>query len=430
MQVSVENTGKLARRLEVQIPAERVNQEISDRLKRIGKTARLNGFRPGKAPLTVIRQQFGAQVHREVIGDLLQSSFAEAVTQKQLNPAGNPQIEPQSLGEGDGLRYVATFEVFPEVQLAPIENLKIERTVAAVTDTDVDTMIERLRSERPVYSAVDRPAVDTDRVTVDFEGSIDGVPFPGGKGDGVPVVLGQKRMLPEIENGLVGVKAGEDKEVSLLFPADYRATELAGKTAIFKIHVKSVEASALPALDEEFFKALGVESGGLDKLKADVADNLNRELSQNLRARVKQAVLEALLAANTVELPTSLVESQIQEMQLEAMRRAGTQDVTQAPPREPFEEPARRRVSLGLILNEIVKQSGITLDQARVTARLNEMAGSYGDPEALLRAYRQNANAMRQIENLVLEDQVVDNVLSRAQVSELNSSFKDVMQLA
>lgn len=430
MQVSVENTGKLARRLEVQIPAERVNQEISDRLKRIGKTARLNGFRPGKAPLTVIRQQFGAQVHREVIGDLLQSSFAEAVTQKQLNPAGNPQIEPQSLGEGDGLRYVATFEVFPEVQLAPIENLKIERTVAAVTDTDVDAMIERLRSERPVYSAVDRPAVDTDRVTVDFEGSIDGVPFPGGKGDGVPVVLGQKRMLPEIENGLVGVKAGEDKEVSLLFPADYRATELAGKTAIFKIHVKSVEASALPALDEEFFKALGVESGGLDKLKADVADNLNRELSQNLRARVKQAVLEALLAANTVELPTSLVESQIQEMQLESMRRAGTQDVTQAPPREPFEEPARRRVSLGLILNEIVKQSGITLDQARVTARLNEMAGSYGDPEALLRAYRQNANAMRQIENLVLEDQVVDNVLSRAQVSELNSSFKDVMQLA
>jgi trigger factor len=277
---------------------------------------------------------------------------------------------------------------------------------------------------------VDRPAVDTDRVTVDFEGSVDGVPFPGGKGDGVPVVLGQKRMLPEIENGLLGVKAGEDKEVSLTFPADYRATELAGKTAIFKIHVKSVEASALPALDEEFFKALGVESGGLDKLKADVADNLNRELSQNLRARVKQAVLEALLAANTVELPNSLVESQIQEMQLEAMRRAGTQDVTQAPPREPFEEPARRRVSLGLILNEIVKQSGITLDQARVTARLNEMAGSYGDPEALLRAYRQNANAMRQIENLVLEDQVVDNVLSRAQVSELNSSFKDVMQLA
>ncbi len=430
MQVSVENTGKLARRLEVQIPAERVNQEISDRLKRIGKTARLNGFRPGKAPLTVIRQQFGAQVHREVIGDLLQSSFAEAVTQKQLNPAGNPQIEPQSLGDGDGLRYVATFEVFPEVQLAPIENIKIERTVAAVTDADVDTMIERLRSERPVYSAVDRPAVDTDRVTVDFEGSVDGVPFPGGKGDGVPVVLGQKRMLPEIENGLLGVKAGEDKEVSLTFPADYRATELAGKTAIFKIHVKSVEASALPALDEEFFNALGVESGGLDKLKADVADNLNRELSQNLRARVKQAVLEALLAANTVELPKSLVESQIQEMQLEAMRRAGTQDVTQAPPREPFEEPARRRVSLGLILNEIVKQSAITLDQARVTARLNEMAGSYGDPEALLRAYRQNANAMRQIENLVLEDQVVDNVLSRAQVSELNSSFKDVMQLA
>jgi trigger factor len=290
-------------------------------------------------------------------------------------------------------------------------------------------MIERLRSERPVYTAVERPAVETDRVTVDFDGSVDGVPFAGGKGETVPVVLGQKRMLPEIEQGLVGVTAGTEKEVTLLFPADYRATELAGKTAIFKIQVKSVEAAALPELNEEFFKSLGVESGGLEKLRQDVADNLNRELAQNLRARVKQGVLEGLLAANSVEVPQSLVESQIQEMQAEAMRRAGTQDVTKAPPREPLEDPARRRVALGLILNEIVKQQSIMLDQAKVTARLIEMAGSYGDPEGLLRAYRQNANAMRQIENLVLEDQVVDNVLARAKVHELHSSFKEVMQL-
>lgn len=430
MQVSVENTGKLGRRLEVQIPAERVDREISDRLQRIGKTARLNGFRPGKAPLTVIRQQFGAQVHREVIGDLLQSSFAEAVTQNQLNPAGSPQIEPQALGAGQGLRYVATFEVFPEVNLAPIETLDIQRTIASVSDVDVDAMIERLRSERPVYALVERAAVETDRVNVDFEGSIDGVPFAGGKGEGVAIVLGQKRMLPEIEQGLVGMQAGGEKEVSLLFPPDYRATELAGKTALFKIRAKSVEAAALPALDDEFFNSLGVESGGLEKLKLDVADNLNRELAQNLRARVKQAVLEALLAANSVEIPGSLLESQIQELQVESMRRAGIQDPAQAPPREPFVEPARRRVALGLILNEIVKQSAITLDASRVTTRLHEMAGSYGDPEGLLRAYRQNENAMRQIENLVLEDQVVDNVLSRARITELNVSFKDAMQLA
>ncbi|MBS0614580.1 MAG: trigger factor, partial [Proteobacteria bacterium] len=253
MQVSVENTGKLGRRLEVAIPAERVDREISDRLKRIGRTARLNGFRPGKAPMNVIRQQFGAQVQREVIGDLLQSSFAAAVSERQLQPAGSPQIEPQSLGEGQGLRYVATFEVFPEISLAPVENLEIQRTVAEVTAPDVDAMIERLRKERPVYGAADRPAVDTDRVSVDFEGSIDGVVFPGGKGENVAIILGQKRMLPEIEQGLLATRAGEHKEVTLTFPADYRAQDLAGKTAVFKIQVKSVESASMPELNEEFF---------------------------------------------------------------------------------------------------------------------------------------------------------------------------------
>lgn len=429
MQVSVENTGKLGRRLEVAIPAERVDREIADRLKRIGRTARLNGFRPGKAPMNVIRQQFGAQVQREVIGDLLQSSFAAAVSERQLQPAGSPQIEPQSLGEGQGLRYVATFEVFPEISLAPVENLEIQRTVAEVTAPDVDAMIERLRKERPVYGAADRPAVDTDRVSVDFEGSIDGVVFPGGKGENVAIILGQKRMLPEIEQGLLATRAGEHKEVTLTFPADYRAQDLAGKTAVFKIQVKSVESASMPELNEEFFKSLGVESGGLEKLKSDVAENLNRELSQNLRARTKQSVLEALLAANSIELPDSLIESQVQEMQVEAMRRAGIQDVSKAPPREPFEEPARRRVAMGLILSELIKQRGIVLDQVRVTARLNEMAGNYGDPEGLIKAYRQNAGALRQVENLVLEDQVVDDVLSHAKVREVQSSFQDVMNL-
>ncbi|MFO1468986.1 MAG: trigger factor [Steroidobacteraceae bacterium] len=429
MQVSVENTGKLGRRLEVQIPAERVDRAISDRLKQISRTARLNGFRPGKAPLTVIRQQFGAQVQREVIGDLLQSSFSEAVAQQQLQPAGSPRIEPQAIGEGQGIHYVATFEVFPEVSLAPLESLKIQRTVSSVGDTDVEAMIERLRRERPVYSAADRPAVDTDKVTVDFDGSIDGVAFAGGKGENVPIVLGQGRMLPQIEQGLVGTRAGDSKDITVDFPADYRAQELAGKHALFKVQVKSVEAASMPDLDEAFFKSLGVESGGLEKLKSDVAENLKRELSQNLRAREKQAVLEALLAANAVDVPQSLIDSQVQEMQVEAMRRAGIQDVSQAPAPEPFIEPAKRRVTMGLILSEVIKQNHITLDPARVNARLNEMAAGYGDPEALVKAYRQNENALRQVENLALEDQVVDNVLSRAQVHEVQSAFREVMNL-
>lgn len=428
MQVSVENTGTLGRRLQVAIPAERIDREIADRLKRIGRTARLNGFRPGKAPMNVIRQQFGAQVKREVIGDLLHSSFAEAVSEKQLHPAGNPQIEPQAMGEGEGLRYVATFEVFPEIRLAPLESLEIQRTVAGVVPEDVDAMIERLRSERPVFSSADRPAIDTDRVWVDFEGRIDGAPFAGGKGENVAIILGQKRMLPEMEQGLLGVRAGEHKEIGLTFPADYRAAELAGKQAVFSVQVKSVEAAAMPDLDEPFFKSLGVESGGLEKLKADVLDNLNRELAQNLRARTRQSVLDALLAANPVDLPASLVENQVQEMQAEAMRRAGIQDVSKAPAPEPFVEPARRRVAMGLILSEVIKQHQLVLDQGRVTERLQEMAGGYADPQALISAYRKNAGAMRQIENLVLEDQVVDHVLSCARVHEVQSTFKDVMK--
>ncbi|MBS0399618.1 MAG: trigger factor [Proteobacteria bacterium] len=427
MQVSVENTGTLGRRLQVAIPAERIDREIADRLKRIGRTARLNGFRPGKAPMNVIRQQFGAQVKREVIGDLLHSSFAEAVSEQQLHPAGNPQIEPQAMGEGEGLRYVATFEVFPEITLTPVDSLEIQRTVAEVATDDVDAMIDRLRSERPVFSAVERPAMDTDRVWVDFEGRVDGAPFAGGKGENVAIILGQKRMLPEIEQGLVGTRAGEHREVELTFPADYRATELAGKPAVFSVQVKSVESATKPELDEAFFKSLGVESGGLEKLKADVLDNLNRELAQNLRARTRQAVLDALLEANSVELPGSLIESQVQEMQVEAMRRAGIQDVSKAPAREPFVEPARRRVAMGLILSELIKQHQLVLDQGRVTERLQEMASSYADPQALINAYRNNAGALRQIENLVLEDQVVDHVLSHARVHEVKSTFKDVM---
>jgi trigger factor len=240
MQVSVESTGKLERRMQVQVPAERVAKEIATRLKQLSRTARLNGFRPGKAPLTVIRQQFGPQVHREVIGELMQSSFSEAVNQSQLAPAGEPRIEPQSIGEGQDLTYVATFEVFPDVALQPIESLEIDRTTADVTESDIDAMIQRLRKQQMKYTAVERAAAAGDKVTVDFEGAIDGVPFNGGKGENVAIVLGDNRMLPQLEKGLIGAAPGEQKSVDVDFPLDYRATELAGKRAGFKVDVKSV----------------------------------------------------------------------------------------------------------------------------------------------------------------------------------------------
>ncbi|HWS68344.1 MAG TPA: trigger factor [Steroidobacteraceae bacterium] len=427
MQVSVESTGKLERRMQVQVPAERVSQEIASRLKQISRTARLNGFRPGKAPLTVIRQQFGPQVHREVIGELMQSSFSEAVTQNQLAPAGSPRIEPQSIGEGQDLTYVATFEVFPEVVLQPIDSLEIERVTAEVTESDVDAMIERLRKQQMKYTQVTRATLAGDKVTVDFEGSIDGVPFAGGKGENVAIVLGENRMLPQLEAGLIGAAPGEQRMVDVDFPPDYRATELAGKRANFKVDLKTVEEPRLPEVDAEFCEAFGVTEGGVEKLREDVVANMRRELDQTLRTRNKAAVMEKLHQANPIEVPNALLESQIRDMQIEAMRRAGTKDVAQAPPHGPLIEPARRRVALGLLFNDIIRRENIVLDPARASARLDETVGVYGDAAAMKRAYLQNPDAMRQVESLALEDQVVDWVLAHAKVHDKSSTFKELM---
>jgi trigger factor len=427
MQVSVESTGKLERRMEVQVPADRVSKEIAARLKDLSRTARLKGFRPGKAPITVIKQQFGPQVHREVIGELLQSSYEEAVTQNQLSPAGNPRIEPQSMDEGQDLKYVATFEVFPEVVMQPIEGLQIDKVTAEVTEGDIDAMIERLRKQQVQYAPASRAAAAGDKVTIDFEGSIDGVPFAGGKGDSVAIVIGEGRMLPDLENGLIGASADEKRDINVNFPADYRATELAGKQAVFATTIKTVEEPKLPELDEEFCKAFGVTEGGLPKLREDVAANMRRELEQNLRARNKSAVMDKFYAANPIDVPNVLVEGQIRDMQMEVMRRNGAKDAAQAPPREPLVEPAKRRVALGLLLNDIIRKNNLVVDRERVNQRLDELVGAYGDAATMKRAYLQNADAMRQVESLALEDQVVEWILSHAKVHEAASSFKELM---
>jgi trigger factor len=427
MQVSVESIGKLERRMQVQVPAERVSKEIAARLKNISRTARLNGFRPGKAPITVIKQQFGPQVHREVIGELLQSSYEEAVTQNQLAPAGSPRIEPQSMGEGQDLRYVATFEVFPEVAVQPIEALEVNKVTAEVTQSDVDAMIERLRKQQMKFVAAERVAAAGDKVSIDFEGTIEGVAFAGGKGENIAIVVGEGRMLPELEAGLIGAAAGDKRDITVNFPADYRATELAGKRAVFATEIKAVEEPTLPELDEDFCKSFGVTEGGLAKLREDVSANMRRELDQALRGRNKTAVLDKFYWANPIDLPNVLVENQIRDMQIEAMRRSGAKDAAQAPPREPLIEPARRRVALGLLLNDIIRKNDLVVDRARVNERLDELVGAYGDAATMKRAYLQNADAMRQVESLTLEDQVVDWILEHAKVHESASSFKELM---
>jgi trigger factor len=427
MQISVENTGALERRMNIQVPAQRVAEAIDDRLKSLSRTVRINGFRPGKVPVAVVRKQYGASVRQEVIEGLVQSTFSEAVTGQKLNPAGGPRIEEFKADEGQDLSYRAVFEVYPEFELKGIEELAVNRPAVEVADADIDAMIDNLRRQQASFVKVERAAQDTDRVTIDFEGKIDGVAFEGGKGENFPVTVGAGRMLPEFEAGLNGMKAGDTKEVPVTFPADYAAANLAGKTAIFTMTAHSVEEQQLAEANDEFAKQFGITEGGIAKLREEVADNMRRELTDNIRSRVRQQLFDGLLAANSIEVPSVLVENEVRNMQLEQGRRMGARDASQLPAAEQFQEPARRRVALGLVLGEVIRTSGVTADRSRVQAKVQEMIEQYPDPAQALKAFRDNQDAQRQIENLVLEEQVIEWMLERAKVSDQAVTFKELM---
>jgi len=427
MQVSVETMGALERRIEVSVPRERIEQAIDERLKRVGRTAKLKGFRPGKVPFKVVKQQFGAQVRQEVLSDLMQSSFAEAVTQEKLNPAAGPRIEPLSIDPDQDLRYRATFEIFPQIELKGVDGIAVKRPAATVTDADVDAMVQNLREQRPRFDAVERASREGDRVTMDFAGQIDGAAFEGSKGDDVAVLLGGGRMLKDFEAGVTGLKAGERRQIEVPYPADYHNAALAGKTATFDVHVKKVEEKTLPELDEEFCREYGVDGGSVEQLRREVRDNRERQLGENIRQRRKQQLLDGLLAANPVEVPRSLVDAQVREMQIEAARRMGARDASQVPPPEPFVEASRKRVALGLLVGELIRTRGIKLDRGLVDARLAEIAATYPEPESIIKAYRQNADALRQFENLGIEDHVFDLLLQNAKVRYEPATFKDLM---
>jgi len=427
MQVSIESTGALERRMEVQVPAEKIEKAVDARLQQMSRTVRLKGFRPGKVPVKVVRQQFGQQVRQEVLGDVVQSSFAEAVVQEKLAPASGPRIEPLPSEQNGDLKYRAVFEVLPQVDLKGIEGMELSRPAAEVQTADVDAMIDNLRDQRATYAPVDRPAQAKDRVTVDFEGSVDGQPFDGGKGENVAVVLGAGRMLADFEAGLFGMSNGERKSVELTFPANYNAPHLANKRATFDVTVKSLEGQQLPEVNDEFCKSYGVESGGVERLREEVTENMRRELGEAIRARMKKQIMDTLLAANPLELPKTLVESQVRELQMDAGRRMGAQDASQLPPAESFVEAARRRVALSLLINEIIRTAQIKLDQSKVLSRFEELSQQFPDAAQAMQTYRSNPQIQRQMEAGVLEDQVVDWLVERAKISDKPSSFKELM---
>src|SRR5262245_21788143 len=426
MQVSLTATAGLERRLEVAVPAQQVSTEVEQRLKQISRTARLKGFRPGKAPFSVIRRQYGEQVHTEVVGDLIRSSFAEAVNQEKLNPAGGPRIEPITMNPGSDLKYTATFEVLPEIRVKPVDSIAVERPAAEITDGDIDAMVESMRKQRPVFTTVDRPAQDTDRVTVDYTGTVDGKALPGGEGKDVPFIVGSNRVMTELEQGVKGASAGESRTIPVVFPAEHPNKQLAGKTAEFRLEVKKVEEQTLPEVNEAFCAEFGVKEGGVEALRAEVRQSMQRELDELVRTRVRGQVLDALYKDNLFDVPRSLVEEQIQQLQLDMARRANITDASKLPPPHTFEEPARRRVALGLLLSEIVRAENPKVDRERVQTRLADLVAAYPNPDEVRRAYLQNADAMRQIESSVLEDQVVDWVLGRAKITDRTVSFSEL----
>jgi trigger factor len=427
MQVSVESIGTLERRMEILVPAEQVEKAVDERLNKMSRTVRLKGFRPGKVPVKVVRQQFGQQVRQEVLGDVMQSSFAEAVVQEKLTPASGPRIEPINLEQGGDLKYRAIFEIVPPIQLAPIESLQVERPTADVSAADVDAMIENLREQRPTYHVVERPAQDTDQVTVDFEGKIDGEAFEGGSGQDIKIILGAGRMLADFEAGLRGARAGEQKTIDVTFPQNYPVPLLASRKAEFAVTVKSVEERKLPELDDEFCKSYGVEEGGVTRLREEVEENMRRELADAVRARVKKQVMDGILASNPIELPKSMVDTQVRELQIDAARRMGAKDASQIPPPDAFMDVARRRVALTLLVGEMIRVAELKVDQGQVMARFEELAQQYPDATQALQQYRANPQMRRQMEAAVLEDQVVDWVLERARVTDKASTFKDLM---
>ncbi|MBR9911923.1 MAG: trigger factor [Gammaproteobacteria bacterium] len=434
MQVSIETTTGLERRMTVGIPAEQVESEVTKRLQEAARTVRLNGFRKGKVPLKVVKQRFGAGVRQEVIGEVMSRSFYDAIQQEDVRPAGQPAIEPKEMTEGKDVEFVATFEVYPEIALGDIAGFEIEKLTAEVQDADIDKMIDTLRQQQASWSDVERPAAIGDQVNIDFTGTKDGEEFEGGKAEGQKLELGTGSMIPGFEDGIVGMQAGEEKVLSLTFPDDYHSEDLKGAAVEFQVKVNSVAEKTLPELDEEFYSKYGIEGKDEAEFRAEVRKNMERELKNAAKTKVKNQVMDKLIEAHQVDLPKALISGEIETLRNQMMQQFGgaqpNMDLKSLLPDDMFKEQAERRVALGLIVAEIVKAADIKVDSDRVRAMIDEMASTYQEPEEVVNYYYSNQQLLASVESAVLEDQVVDHVLDGAKVTETASTYEEVVKQA
>ena len=435
MQVTSEAVSGVARRLNVSVPTSRVNEQFEARLKRTAKTAKINGFRPGKVPLDVVRREYGAGIYQEVVNDVIRDTVFEAIQQEKINAIGMPNIDKVENKDG-ALVYEATVEVYPEVDVK-FEGLEIQRKTTEINEKDVDAMIENLQKQRQTWAETKGMSKKDMQVTFDFEGSIDGEKFEGGSAEDFKLVLGSGRMIPGFEDGIVGMKKGEEKVIDVTFPEDYQAENLAGKQAQFKITVKQVEKPKLPEIDAEFLKIFGLtEEQGVEKLKADVRKNMEREVKNGLRNQVKSATFDALVAANEVEVPATMmtqeIERQRQQMIQQFTQQFGEQGAkafdSSMLPDDLFKEQAEKAVKLGILVSKILADAKLEVDPARVEAYIQDMASSYEDPTEVIEYFKNDKQQRAQIEGVVLEDQVVDYILAAAKVTDEVVSYEELLK--
>ena len=435
MQVSVETTSGLERRLTIAIPAEKINAEIEKRVKDVAPKVSLNGFRKGKVPAKVVKQHYGAGIRQEVLGEMMSQSFQDAVIQEKLRPAGQPAVEPKQDDPKKDFSFTATFEVYPEIEVSPIAGVEVKNPVTDITPADVDDMIETLRKQQATYEEADKAAEDGDELDINFEGLKDGEAFEGGSAENSPIVIGSKRMIPGFEDGLVGLKAGDEKELNLTFPEDYHAEDLKGADVVFKVKVNSVKAQQLPEINEEFMEKFGVKEGGEEALKVEVEKNMQRELKQALKNRVKTQVMDAILEKNEVEVPQALIDQEVNVMRQQMFQQFGggaqLENLDEnLLPAELFSDQAIKRVSLGLLLSKVVEDNELKADEDAVREQVEEIASQYETKDEVVDYYYNNPQQLQQVEALVLENQVVDFLLAQADVSDEKLSYEELIKLS
>jgi len=431
MQVSVESTGPLERRLKVEVPEEKIATEVQNRLQSMTKTTRFKGFRQGKVPLKVVAKQYGSKVRQEVIGEVMQNSLYEAITQEKLRPATSPELENFDADQKEGLVFTAKIEVLPEINLSPLEELVIEKSVCKVSDDDIDKMIEVLRNQHRKPEAVEREAVENDSVVIDFIGRIDGEEFPGGSAKDIELELGTNKFIEGFEEGLLGVKAGDNRILKLKFPDEYANQELAGKDVEFEVDVKTVNELVSPEMDSEFFSIMGVTEGGLEEFKAEVSKNMFRESEQKSLNKVKESVMEALYQSNKIELPATLVANEIAHLQALFKSRLQQQGLSESDIPEGdasmFNEQAEKRVTLQLLIADIIKENGIKVDQSKVRSMIEKAAEGYEDTSEVINWYYSDKNRLAEVEALALEEQVINWIMDKAKVNETELAFDALM---